>query len=56
MWRSLSCDKVGIRLLGVPVSFDQFAVVELSVHKFEEDNALLGDGVKPFVNGMSYCM
>jgi len=41
---------------GVSISLGQFAVVELSVHEFEEGNALLGKGVKPFVNGMSYCM
>jgi hypothetical protein len=41
---------------GVPISFGQFAVVELSVHEFEEGNVLLGNEVKPFVSGMSYCM
>ena len=41
---------------GVPISLGQFAVVELSIHEFEEVGALLGDGVEPFMNGLAYCV
>ena len=39
---------------GVPIFLGQFAVVELSIHEFEEGGALLGNGVEPFVNGLAH--
>jgi len=40
----------------VPISLGQFAVVELSIHEFEEGGALLGNGDEPFVSGLAHCM
>ena len=44
---SLVSDKVGIRPWGRAHIQGQFAVVELSIHEFEEGCALLGNGVEP---------
>ena len=41
---------------GLPISLGQFAVVELSMHEFEEGGALLRNGVEPFVNGLAHYM
>ena len=37
----------------VPIYLGQLTVVELSVHVFEEGNALFRNGVEPFVDGLS---